>query len=49
MRQQAAAFARLPARVLWKLSAAEVEALHAPGEPGLGGNIKARQGLAFQI
>ena len=42
LRQQASAFARLPARVLWKLSAAEVEALQAPGEPGLAANIKAR-------
>jgi hypothetical protein len=49
VRQQAAAFKRLPARVLWKLSAAEVEALHAPGEPGLGDNIKARRGLRVRV
>jgi len=48
VRQQAAAFKRLPARVLWKLSAAEVEALHARGEPGVGDNTKAPRGLACQ-
>ncbi len=33
---------------VWKLSAAEVEALHARGEPGVGDNTKAPRGLACQ-
>lgn len=43
LREQAAAFADLPARVLWKLSAAEQEALAALGGPNLSANIKVPQ------
>jgi len=41
LQKQAAAFAALPARVLWKLTEKEQAELNAPGAPGLGTNIKA--------
>ncbi|KAK9831512.1 hypothetical protein WJX81_004473 [Elliptochloris bilobata] len=40
LRQQVAAFAALPARVLWKLTEKEQAELAAPGMPALGANIK---------